>query len=59
MKQPKIIEELNLTKTPIMKIDPKLNKYGGHNVKKEDVIFKKKVEEANQVLSSTQLPFIP
>lgn len=42
-----------------MKIDPKLNQYGGHNVKKENVIFKEKVEGADKVLISTQLPFIP
>ncbi len=46
----KKIEELNKSKLPIVKIDKSLSKY------KDKVLFKEKVEKANETLKSVGLP---
>ena len=46
----KKIEELNKSKLPIVKIDKSLNKY------QEKVLFRKKVEKANEALKIIGLP---
>ncbi len=46
----KKIEELNESKLPIVKIDKSLGKY------KDKVLFKEKVERANETLKSVGLP---
>jgi hypothetical protein len=46
----KKIEELNKSKLPIVKIDRSLGKY------KKKVLFKEKVEKANETLRSVGLP---
>lgn len=48
----KKIEELNKSKVPIVKIDKSLNKY------KDQILFKEKVDKANQSLKSVGLPKI-
>jgi len=44
------IERINKTKTPIVKIDKRLNQFQGQ------VLFPEKLAEANQVLSKIGLP---
>jgi len=46
----KKIEELNKSKLPIVKIDKSLGKY------KDQILFKEKVERANETLKSVGLP---
>ena len=46
----KKIEELNESKLPIVKIDKSLSKY------KDKVLFKEKVEKANETLKRVGLP---
>ncbi len=46
----KKIEELNKSKLPIVKIDKSLGKY------KDKVLFKEKVEKANETLKNIGLP---
>ncbi len=46
----KKIEELNKSKLPIVKIDKKLGKY------KDQILFKEKVEKANETLKRIGLP---
>jgi hypothetical protein len=49
----KKIDELNKTKVPIIKIDKSLSKY------KDKVLFKEKVEKANEALKNIGLPKPP
>ena len=44
------IKELNKLKIPIVKIDKSLNKYS------DQVLFKEKVEKANETLKNVGLP---
>lgn len=44
------ISEINKSKIPVVKIDKKLEKYKGK------VLFPKKVELANELLSKAELP---
>lgn len=44
------IEELNESKLPIVKIDESLDKY------KDKVLFREKVEKANETLEKVSLP---
>ena len=44
------IKELNKSKVPIVKIDKSLNKYN------DQVLFKEKVEKANETLKNIGLP---
>lgn len=44
------IEQLNKTKTPIVKIDKKLERFRGK------VLFPEKLNEANKVLSKVGIP---
>ncbi len=46
----KKIEELNKSKLPIVKVDKTLDKY------KDKVLFREKVEKANETLKSVGLP---
>ena len=46
----KQIEELNKSKVPIVKIDKSLNKYT------DKVLFKEKVDKANETLKNVGLP---
>ncbi len=46
----KKIEELNKSKLPIVKIDKSLGKY------KDKILFKEKVEKANEALRNVGLP---
>ncbi len=46
----KKIEELNRSNLPIVKIEKSLNKY------KDKVLFKEKVEKANETLKKVGLP---
>ena len=46
------IKELNKLKVPIVKIDKSLNKYD------DQVLFKEKVEKANETLKNIGLPKI-
>lgn len=46
----KIIEKLNKSKLPIVKIDKSLGEY------KDKVLFKEKVEKANETLKKVGLP---
>lgn len=46
------IKELNKSKVPIVKIDKSLNKYD------DQVLFKEKVEKANETLKNVGLPKI-
>ena len=46
----KKIEELNKSKLPIVKIDKTLGKY------KDQILFKEKVEKANEALKNVGLP---
>ena len=50
VKTMKKIEELNKSKLPIVKIDKSLDKY------KDKILFKEKVEKANETLKSVGLP---
>ncbi len=50
VKMMKKIEELNKSKLPIVKIDKSLDKY------KYKVLFKEKVEKANETLKRVGLP---
>lgn len=44
------IKELNKSKVPIVKIDKSLNKY------RDKVLFKEKVDKANETLKNVGLP---
>lgn len=46
----KNIDELNRSKLPVVKIDKSLSKY------RDKVLFKEKVEKANEALKSIGLP---
>jgi hypothetical protein len=46
----KNIEELNKSKLPIVRIDKSLGKY------KDQILFKEKVEKANEILKNVGLP---
>lgn len=46
----KKIDELNKSKLPIVKIDKSLNEY------KDKILFKEKVEKANETLKKVGLP---
>jgi len=46
----KTIKELNKSKAPIVKVDKSLGRY------KDKVLFKEKVEKANETLKSVGLP---
>ena len=46
----KIIEELNKSKLPIVKIDKSLGQY------KDKILFREKVEKANEALKTIGLP---
>lgn len=46
----KKIEELNKSKLPVVKVDKTLGKY------KDKVLFKEKVEKANETLKNIGLP---
>ena len=46
----KKVEELNKSKLPIVKVDKKLNEY------REKILFKEKVEKANETLKTIGLP---
>jgi hypothetical protein len=48
----KKIDEVNKSKLPIVKIDKSLDKY------KDKVLFKEKVEQANETLKNIGLPKI-
>ncbi len=52
MKLMKKIDELNKSKLPIVKIDKSLDKY------KDKILFKEKVEKANETLKNIGLPKI-
>lgn len=47
------IERINKAKTPIVKIDKRLNKF------QDQVVFPEKLEAANKVLSKVALPKLP
>jgi len=45
------IDEFNKSKTPLVKIDKRLNRFKGK------VLFKEKLDKANKLLEKAKLPF--